>query len=232
MIKAVLRVKDWKRFQHYKHRSPPWIKLHREILDNRDFQDLTAEAAIILVNFWLLASENEGSISYDSGVLAWRLRKPIQVVREAIQLLIRSGFVEATGPDASAPLALGLQGDDSEKSREEKSRAEGEQKGAAALRELIPEQYRESLDGLLRSTANPGGAAASIRALGPGGIHERFTWEVVGRALFELVADKDPTFNTRRLEAFCRKLVEQPDPGKPRDNIGEQLARIRGGAAA
>jgi hypothetical protein len=30
------RVKDWTKFQHFKDRRPPWIKLYRDILDNRD----------------------------------------------------------------------------------------------------------------------------------------------------------------------------------------------------
>ncbi len=27
------RIKNWDKFQHFKNRRPPWIKLHREILD-------------------------------------------------------------------------------------------------------------------------------------------------------------------------------------------------------
>ena len=29
-----LRVKNWSAFQHYRHRRPPWIKLHRGLLDD------------------------------------------------------------------------------------------------------------------------------------------------------------------------------------------------------
>jgi len=28
----MLRVKNWGKFQHYKDRNPPWIKLHRGLL--------------------------------------------------------------------------------------------------------------------------------------------------------------------------------------------------------
>ena len=28
------RVKNWSKFQHYKNRNPPWIRLHVEILDD------------------------------------------------------------------------------------------------------------------------------------------------------------------------------------------------------
>jgi hypothetical protein len=33
-----LKSKDWKEFQHYKDRSLLWIKLHRTLLDNAEFQ--------------------------------------------------------------------------------------------------------------------------------------------------------------------------------------------------
>jgi hypothetical protein len=29
-----LRVKNWAEFQHYRHRRPPWIKLHHGLLDD------------------------------------------------------------------------------------------------------------------------------------------------------------------------------------------------------
>ena len=42
------RVKNWSKFQHYKNRNPPWIRLHVEILDDykadgaeNDFHDET-----------------------------------------------------------------------------------------------------------------------------------------------------------------------------------------------
>ena len=28
-----LRVRNWERYQHYKERNPPWIKLYVELLD-------------------------------------------------------------------------------------------------------------------------------------------------------------------------------------------------------
>jgi hypothetical protein len=28
------RVKNWTQFQHYRHRRPPWIKLHHGLLDD------------------------------------------------------------------------------------------------------------------------------------------------------------------------------------------------------
>jgi hypothetical protein len=32
-----LQVKNWRSFQHYGKRNPPWIKLHRALLDDYAF---------------------------------------------------------------------------------------------------------------------------------------------------------------------------------------------------
>ena len=54
-----MRIKDWGKFQHFKDRTPPWIKLYREILNDPDWHELDGESAKVLVMLWLLASEDE-----------------------------------------------------------------------------------------------------------------------------------------------------------------------------
>ena len=34
------RIKGWVKFQHFKDRRPPWIKLYRDILEDPDWHDL------------------------------------------------------------------------------------------------------------------------------------------------------------------------------------------------
>ena len=68
-----IRVKDWNKFQHFKDRKPPWIKLYRDILDDKDWHRLDAKAAKALVMLWLIASESDGVIP-DRETLAFRLR--------------------------------------------------------------------------------------------------------------------------------------------------------------
>lgn len=59
-----MHVKDWPRFQHYKDRNPPWVKLHKSLLDDPDYHELTPEAAKVLPLLWLAASEysTDGSL--------------------------------------------------------------------------------------------------------------------------------------------------------------------------
>lgn len=58
-----LRVKNWEKFQHYKKRDPPWIKLHRSILSDPDFVSMPESAQYELVRVWLLASSRQGVVS-------------------------------------------------------------------------------------------------------------------------------------------------------------------------
>src|SRR5437016_12634195 len=67
------RIRNWKKFQHYTRRRPPWIKLYREILDDKQWHELSGESAKGLIMLWLIASENNGELP-DSKTLAFRLR--------------------------------------------------------------------------------------------------------------------------------------------------------------
>jgi hypothetical protein len=67
------RVKNWKKFQHFKDRRPPWIKLYRDLLDDPDWHELSGDEAKALVMIWLVASENDGDLP-DNRKLAFRLR--------------------------------------------------------------------------------------------------------------------------------------------------------------
>lgn len=68
-----LAVKGWAKFQHFKDRKPPWIKLYRDILDDKEWHRLDAKAAKALVMLWLIASESDGVLP-DRETLAFRLR--------------------------------------------------------------------------------------------------------------------------------------------------------------
>lgn len=68
-----IHVKNWKQFQHFKDRRPPWIKLYRELLDDIQWHELEPAAAKALVMLWLIASENFGQLP-DKKTIAFRLR--------------------------------------------------------------------------------------------------------------------------------------------------------------
>jgi hypothetical protein len=68
-----MKIKNWSKFQHFKDRKPPWVKLYRDLLDDIEWHELDSKAAKVLVMLWLIASEDEGSIPPNKQ-LAFRLR--------------------------------------------------------------------------------------------------------------------------------------------------------------
>lgn len=90
--------KNWKSFQHYKDRNPPWVKLHKSLLDNPAYQKLPDASKALAPMLWLLASEQkDGSIPMDLDELAFRLRCGTDKIIIALEPLINNGFFEDDG---------------------------------------------------------------------------------------------------------------------------------------
>ena len=68
-----MQIRNWKKFQHFKDRKPPWVKLYRDILDDLDWHELDATASKVLIMCWLIASEDDGRLP-PVKTLAFRLR--------------------------------------------------------------------------------------------------------------------------------------------------------------
>ena len=71
-----MKIRNWSKFQHFKDRRPPWIKLYRDLIDDPSYHALDAEAAKYLILIWLIASEDENQEGFlpDTKKLAFRLR--------------------------------------------------------------------------------------------------------------------------------------------------------------
>jgi len=95
----ILRPKNWSEYQHYKDRNPPWIKLHRDLLNDRDFMCLPLASKAIAPLLWLLASEaKNGEFNADVVELTFRLRMTTKEVNDGLKPLINKGFfVDASG---------------------------------------------------------------------------------------------------------------------------------------
>ncbi len=88
-----LTPKEWKSFQHYKERRPPWIKLHRTLLDNADFQRLPVASRALAPMLWLIAAEyDDGAITATAEDIAWRLRMSVAEFKSALEPLIEKVF--------------------------------------------------------------------------------------------------------------------------------------------
>lgn len=97
----ILTPKNWGEFQHYKDRSPSWIKLHKALLDDFEFASLPVESRALAPMLWLLASENDsGAIDATLDKLGFRLHMTAKEVAEALHPLIEAGFfIEGGTPE-------------------------------------------------------------------------------------------------------------------------------------
>jgi hypothetical protein len=94
----MFRAKNWNSFQSYKDRNPPWIRLHKKLIDDINFQRMSVEARALLPMIWLLISEDEDPVSgmlrigYEE--LSFRLRQPEKAIKLAITEMVKAGFLE------------------------------------------------------------------------------------------------------------------------------------------
>ena len=91
-----LRVKNWGKFQHYKNRTPPWIKFHTTLLEDFEICALPDETKAHLVFIWLLASRLDNHLPADPQWIAGKIgaRSPIN-----LEALIQAGFLEYSQVD-------------------------------------------------------------------------------------------------------------------------------------
>jgi hypothetical protein len=87
--------KNWAVFQHYKDRNPPWIKLHRETLNDRTFMTLPIASKALAPLMWLLASESKNGV-FDGSLddLMFRLHITKKEYEDGVKPLIDKGFFE------------------------------------------------------------------------------------------------------------------------------------------
>jgi hypothetical protein len=81
-----MRIKNWEKFQHYKNRKPPWIKLYRDLIDDREWFCLQDASKVLLILLWIIASENDGNLP-PLPTIAFRVRKREKEVKDSLSTL-------------------------------------------------------------------------------------------------------------------------------------------------
>jgi hypothetical protein len=147
----ILTPKNWKSFQHYKDRSPAWIKLHKGLLDDFEFACLPVASRALAPCLWLLASEYEdGQIDMTLDALAFRLRMTRGDLAEALNPLIESKFFDASEALAESEQVACLE-------KEKRERREEKDIRSASPPSADFENFRKSYP---KRTGNYGWAAA------------------------------------------------------------------------
>jgi len=89
-----IKALNWADYQHYKDRDPPWIKLHRQLLDKPEWRRLSGNAGKLLMDVWMLAAQHGGEVNLRLTDLGYRLR--VKAPRLA------SGLLELRGAELLA----------------------------------------------------------------------------------------------------------------------------------
>jgi hypothetical protein len=95
------RVKNFEKFQHYKDRSPPWIKLYNELLENYEFGRLPDAQKGQLISIWLLASRTDNRLPYDPVWIASKINATSPVDLDA---MFAAGFISNGDTDSAEPV--------------------------------------------------------------------------------------------------------------------------------
>lgn len=103
----MFRAKNWGSFQSYKDRNPPWIRLHKRLIDDINFQKMSVEARALLPMIWLLISEDEepssGMLRIGYEEITFRLRIHHGSVKVVLDEIVKAGFLERVGAEEEFP---------------------------------------------------------------------------------------------------------------------------------
>jgi hypothetical protein len=96
-----LSVRNFEKFQHYKNRKPPWIKLYRDLWRDPRFFVLNERERYYLISFFVLASQNDNRLPADQTWLRHELATSQPV---PLEKFIQAGWL-VTSNSASKTLA-------------------------------------------------------------------------------------------------------------------------------
>lgn len=132
-----LQIKDWAKFQHFKDRTPPWVKLYRTLLDDIEWHKLDGVSAKYLVMLWLIAAETDHGTLPGIEEIAFRLRTDIKTISKLIPKL--SHWIVDVDITAISKVRSKVPG---EKETEEETETE-EEREAMLLSHFLP-RHRET----------------------------------------------------------------------------------------
>jgi hypothetical protein len=61
-MENAFRIRNWAKFQHYKDRNPPWIKLHYELMSSVDWVMADDQTKLLMVVCMMIASRHDGNV--------------------------------------------------------------------------------------------------------------------------------------------------------------------------
>lgn len=122
----MLLVRNWTKFQHYKDRCPPWIKLATDTFQNYEFSKLADSSKLLALCIWTLAARSkDGSVADDFEYIKGMGRLGDSVKQKHLDELISKGFLERSGTLASCEQSACSEGEGETEERQ-RERESGE----------------------------------------------------------------------------------------------------------
>ena len=100
MSERYIVVNNWSEFQHYKDRSPKWIKNYTELLHDEGYRALSGHQRGLLHGLWLEYASARAHLTLNTRSLTRRLG--LRVMMRDLDALSHAGFITFS---ASTPLA-------------------------------------------------------------------------------------------------------------------------------
>ena len=85
-----ITVPNWDKFQHYKDRTPPWIKLYTELNSSNAWLDLTDAERGLLVTIWIEYARARGDLRASNVPSCVRQKRRMC----SLERLNQAGFIE------------------------------------------------------------------------------------------------------------------------------------------
>ena len=102
-----LSVKNLPKYQHYKKRNPPWVKLHRNFWMDDKIDALTVPERLFFLGCLTIASEHDNRFKNDPRYLSKRLGFPVssKMIEKLLSLTL---LCSVSDSDNSVSLSLSL----------------------------------------------------------------------------------------------------------------------------
>ena len=96
---SILVIKNWERYQHYKDRSAPWVKLHRDMMTSESWVCGNDLSRVVQIASMMLAPRytNQIPARFDLLKKVMSLDCSEQEFNEAVDHLIATDFFELQG---------------------------------------------------------------------------------------------------------------------------------------
>lgn len=226
-------------YQHYKDRSPPWIKLHRDMLTSNTWVTLDADGRVLAVACMLVAASTENKIPTEA---AYMRRRAYLDKDPDFDALVRVGFVELVSDSnvlaedrkqmlapRKRPLAKRTECASEGEGEGETEQRRGEEKEARSRKTRIDPNFKATDDQLAYAKAQ--GCADPADTVERFKLHHgsKGTLHADWNLALQYWCRNEKNFaKTAPARSFAQQATERASTVTSRDDLGQWRQRLKG----